>query len=183
MRYLRQQNINRRAPYDQRLYVDMTNGVIMNTQSHLLLPKGATSNRPTSSTWTEGMIRYNSETHEVEVYQGSSATWRAIRYKESTQIYKDSYLGNGVKSVYGYLNPQPPTTVQSGTTWSGNNLIVIVGGVYQIYSTNYELHLGEDITPTVNDPGPFTTGKWYIQFTSVSPGLNTPITILQGFDQ
>ena len=82
MRYLRQQNINRRAPYDQRLYVDMTDSIVMTTTNNLLLPKGETSQRPVAP--VEGMIRYNSQTHDVEVYQGASATWRAIRYKEST---------------------------------------------------------------------------------------------------
>lgn len=185
MRYLRQQNINRRAPYDQRLYVDMTNSIVMNTTNHLQLPKGSTSERPASVTWSEGMIRYNSTTHEVEVYQGASATWRAMRFKESTEILKDSYVGDGVKAVFGPIQPQPPASelVQSGVTWTGDNLIVIVGGVYQIYSSNYEIHLGEDITPTGNDPGPFTTGQYYIKFTSASPGLLTPITILQGFDK
>lgn len=182
MRYLRQQVLNRRAPADQRLYVDMLNAVVMNTTNNLTLPTGTTAERPLLP--VDGMIRYNTDIvlgGELEVWQNGN--WRSLRFKESTQINKDSYLGNGSKAVFGPIAPQPPTTVQSGTTWSGDNLIVIVGGVYQIYGTNYELHLGEDITPSGGDPGPFTTGQWYIQFTSVSPGLNTPITILQGFDQ
>ena len=174
MRYLRQQNINRRAPYDQRLYVDMTDSIVMTTTNNMLMPKGTTTERPASP--VTGMMRYNTTTNQVEIYQGSSATWRAIRYKESTQINKQSYLGDGVTADYGPLNPQPPTIIDSDSTWSGDNLIIIVGGVFQIYNTNYLIVDGSEVSGG-------TTGLKYVRFTSASPGLNTPITFLHGFDK
>jgi hypothetical protein len=134
----------------------------------------------------EGMIRYNTSTHQVEVFQGnagsSTAAWRTLRFKEATQITKETFTGDGVNAVFP-LSTQPPTTVESGATWGDDNLIVIVGGVYQIGFTNYEVVLGETITIGPTALGPYTTGQYYIKFTSSSPGLDTLITVLHGFDQ
>lgn len=188
MRYLRQQNINRRAPFDQRLYVDMTSSVIMDTTNHLMLPKGTTAERPANSTWVEGMIRYNETTHEVEVYQGidGGATWRSLGYKESIGIIQqDLGLGDFVETLFGPLDPAPPAVTDSniewaahgnaltpGNAWTGANLIVIVENVIQIFNTNYTI---------VVDPVGKTAGT-YISFDSPVP-LGKPVIVLHGFDR
>lgn len=136
MRYLRQQNINRRAPYDQRLYVDMTNSVVMTTTNNMLMPKGTTAERPVSP--VNGMIRYNTTLNEVEIYQAT--TWRSLRFKESVGIVQQSLgVGNAVETVFGALNPAPPAYIQSGDTWGGQNLIVVVENVIQLHVTNYTI--------------------------------------------
>ena len=177
MRYLRKQVLNRRAPFDTRFYIDATNAVVMNNSNNIGLPKS--SNTIVSP--QTGMMRYNTATNEVEVYQGSTASWRAIRYKESIGITRETYTGDGTSSVFGPLSNQPPTIVQSGTTWTGDNLIVIVGNVYQTWNANYLIKTGIELG------APYNTGlnatKFYIQFTSATPGLATPIVILNGFDQ
>lgn len=140
MRYLRTQNINRRAPFDTRLNVDLSNGVVMGTTNNLLLPKGTTNERPLVPKL--GMIRYNTTTDEVEIYQGLSdaeGVWRSVRYKESTQItqqYKVFY-GDGINTVFGPLIPPEPTVTETNSTWTGANLIVIVENVVQVYDNNY----------------------------------------------
>lgn len=173
MRYLRQQNINRRAPFDQRLYVDMTDSIVMKTTNNMLMPKGSTSDRPVSP--GTGMIRYNTSTDEVEVYQGigGGATWRSLRYKESIGIIQQS-LGNGdaIETVFGPLNPAPPSVVQSGTSWTGANLIVIIENVIQLFNTNY--------TVVTNPPG--KSAGSYISFDSPVP-LGKPVIVLHGFDK
>lgn len=183
MRFLKTLSINRRAIYDDRLAVETDNAVVMRTTNNLLMPKGGDADRPSSP--TVGMVRYNTDSNEVEVYQGigGGATWRSLRFKEATEITKETYIGDGVKSVFGPLAVQPPTVIESGGTWTGLNLIVIVGNVFQVWDTNYEILLGADITPTVDDPGPFTPGLYYIKFTSSSPTGMTPIVIIRGFDQ
>lgn len=136
MRYLKKQVLNRRAPADDRLAVDVFNGVIMNTTNNLLLPKGTSSQYPTTP--LTGMIRYNTTADQFEGYQ--NGTWRAFRFKEATQITQQS-LGNidGFTYFYGPLSPTPPSVVQSGTTWSGANIFVIVENVIQIFNTNYAI--------------------------------------------
>jgi hypothetical protein len=148
MRYLVQQTLNRRAPYDQRFYVDMTSSVVMNTSNNVLVPKGSTSQRPVAP--TEGMIRYNTTTHELEAYQGSSAAWRAIRFKEATQITQQS-LGAGdnttvyfgpLSSAYnassaGSISAYSSPSSSDISSYGGQNIIVLVENVMQISGTNY----------------------------------------------
>lgn len=155
MRYLRQLSLNKRAPYDQRLYVDMTDSVVMGTSNNLLVPKGTTAQRPVSP--VVGMVRYNTSTNELEVYEGSSANWRSVRYKESTGITQQS-LGNidGYTVYYGPLSPAPPTVVANGTTWGGQNIIVVVENVIQIFNTNYTIT--QNPTATVSTSASTTSG-------------------------
>ena len=136
MRYLRRQVINRRAPYDSRLVVDITNAVLMQTTNNLLIPKGTTAERPVNP--TNGMVRYNTSFNEIEVYQAN--TWRSLRFKESVGITQQAIgTGDSIETVFGPLNPAPPTIVQSGATWGGQNLFVIVENVIQLHVTNYEI--------------------------------------------
>jgi hypothetical protein len=145
MRYLRKQVLNRRAPYDTRMYLDATDGLVLANTNNITLPKSY--NNIVSP--IEGMMRYNSANHEMEVYQGSSSTWRAVRYKEATGITQQS-LGtiDGFSYFYGPLNPAPFSTVQTGggstsgqfstnAAWGGQNILVFLGNVFQIFNTNY----------------------------------------------
>jgi hypothetical protein len=173
MRFLKTLSLNRRAIYDDRLAVDTANGVVMNTPNNLLMPKGATEDRP--GTPLTGMIRYNTSTNNVEVYQGigGSATWRSLRFKESTSITQQTLgVGDAVETIFGPLNPAPPSVVASGITWGGQNLIVVVENVIQLHTTNYVVVLD----PVGRDPG------YYLEFGSPVP-LAKPITVLHGFDQ
>jgi len=177
MRYLRKQVLNRRAPFDTRFYIDATNGVVMANSNNITLPKS----QDTIVSPQTGMMRYNTSSNDVEVYQGSSAQWRAIRYKEAIGITRETYTGNNTQTVFGPLSIQPPTIVQSGSTWTGDNLIVIVGNVFQTWNSNYLIVTGATLGSPYNTPPNDT--KYYIQFTSTTPGLSTPIVILHGFDQ
>jgi hypothetical protein len=140
MRYLRKQVLNRRAPYDTRFYMDATDGIVLANSNNITLPK---SNNSIVDP-VQGMIRYNTTTNEVQVYQGSSGSWRSIRYKESTGITQQTGLGpiDGLTYFYGPLNPAPPAQVQTGTgginvAWGGQNILVLIGNVLQIFNTNY----------------------------------------------
>lgn len=166
MRYLRQQNINRRAPFDQRLYVDMTDSVVMNTQNNLLIPKGTgnsafiagTSQNQRPVAPVTGMMRYNTSTDEVEIYQGVTSTgkarWRSLRFKESAKITQQTFIdpGDAVNVLFGPLNPSPDTFAESGTGRYGADFdwditqiqkqyIVLVENVIQISGTNFKFIL------------------------------------------
>lgn len=137
MRYLRKQVLNRRAPYDQRLSVDINNAVVMKTTNNLTLPSGTTAQRPVSP--ENGMMRYNTDIvsgGELEIYQ--SGVWRSLRFKESSQITQQNLgAGDSANVYFGPLNPAPPSIVQSNTTWGGQNLLVVVENVIQLHSSNY----------------------------------------------
>ena len=179
MRYLKKQVLNRRAPYDQRLQVDVNDNVLMSTPAGLQVPAGSTGQRPivgnrygSSNTGDlSGMIRYNTTTGQLEGYQAGQ--WRAIRFKEATQITVQSLgIGDYIETLFGPLNPAPSTVVQSGTLWSGANILVIVENVIQIYNTNY--------TISVNPVG--KAAGTYVLFDQPVP-TGKVVTAIHGFDQ
>lgn len=179
MRYLKKQVLNRRAPYDQRLQIDVSNSIVMSSPAAVQVPAGLTNQRPTvgnrygANTVADlsGMIRYNTSTGEFEGNQAGQ--WRAFRFKEATQIVVQTVgVGDFVETVFGPLNPAPPTLVQSGTTWSGANVIVIVENVIQIYNTNYtttENPVGKALGTYIVFDQPVPTGK--------------EVTVIHGFDK
>lgn len=147
MRFLRNLNLNPKAPHDKRFNITKSDEVQFNTDRSVLLPAGPTANRATSP--VAGMMRLNTDTDQVEVYQ--SGVWRSLRFKESSQITLQNLgLGDGQSSLYGPLNPAPPAIVQSGTTWTGANLMVYVENVFQIYNTNYLIQQNPVIETTVS---------------------------------
>ena len=137
MRFLRRQTLNRRAVYDNSLYLDTNNNIVMSTSNTLVLPSGTSSGiNPRPVAPEAGMMRYNTTTLDIEVYQGS--TWRALRYRESGSITQQTLgVGDGDTIYFGPLTPAPPTISQRGYTWTGANLLVIVENVIQLHTTNY----------------------------------------------
>lgn len=179
MRYLRKQNINRRALSDQRLVVDINNNILMSSPAGVQVPAGTNNQRPIvgnrygsdNAGDLSGMIRYNTSTGELEGYQAGA--WRSFRFKEATQIIVQPLgVGDFVETIFGPLNPTPPTTVQSGTTWSGANLLVIVENVIQIFTTNYDI---------VYDPVDRAPGA-YVSFSEPVP-TGKVVTVIHGFDR
>jgi hypothetical protein len=172
MRYLRKQVLNRRAPFDQRLSVDINNAVVMNTPNNVTLPVGTTAQRPVSP--VNGMMRYNTDIivgGELELYQAS--TWRSLRFKEATGIVQQTVgTGDSVEVYFGPLSPAPPAIVQSGSTWGGQNIIVVVENVIQISTTNYTI---------VQNPSGKPVG-YYLFFSSPVPS-GKPVVALHGFDK
>ena len=183
MRFLKTLTLNRRAIYDSRVALTISNDLTLADSRTMILPKSDSS----ISSPTVGQLRYNTTTNQVQVFQGvgGGATWRDLRFKEATQITTETYTGNGTSSVFGPLSTQPPTVVESGSTWTAANLIVIVGNVFQTATTNYLVQTGTTIG--TDDGTDYSTGpnasKYYIKFTSAPPNLSTPIVILHGFDQ
>lgn len=152
MRYLKTLTLNRRRIYDERVAVTTGNDLLLNTLNTLILPNSNSSIASPSL----GQMRYNTTTSQVEVYQGTnlgSASWRSLRYKESTQI-TTQLLGYGDASTtyFGPLNPAPPSVVESGATWSGANLIVMVENVIQLHVTNYTIEQNPSIAGQVYTP-------------------------------
>jgi len=138
MRFLKQQTINRRQLRATTVYSDVTDAnVYINPRNSgsVVLPSGTDAQIPASP--VNGMMRYNVDHGEVQVYQ--SNTWRSLRFKESTTIVQQS-LGNldGYSYYYGPLNASyNPTNVASGTTLGGQNILVLIENVFQIFNTNY----------------------------------------------
>ena len=147
MRFLRNLNLNPKAPHDKRLNITKSDEVQFNTTRSLLLPSGPDSDRAVSP--VAGMMRLNTTSGQVEVYQNN--VWRSLRFKEASQItIQNLGNGDGLSTLYGPLNPAPPAIVQSGTTWTGANLMVYVENVFQIFNTNYLIAQNPNVDTTVS---------------------------------
>lgn len=140
MRFLKTQTLNRRTLYDSRVVLDTSNNFTIADSTMMTLPKSSSSITSPAS----GMVRYNTSTNEVEVYQGSSATWRAIRYKEPAKITQQNLgAGNATEVYFGPINPSPASysSTASGMTWDvaqmARNMLVVVENVLQLSSINY----------------------------------------------
>jgi hypothetical protein len=173
MRYLKRQTLNRRIANDPSLYVDTKDvNVIMGVTNSLVLPKGGTAQQPgyagntDTATPINGMIRYNSDTDQFEGYQNNA--WRTFRFKESVGIVQQNLgAGDSNNLYFGPLNPAPPSTVQSGSSWGGQNILVVVENVLQLNNINYTVVQNptlpaETYTPTTSFAA--TTGSTVLYF-------------------
>jgi hypothetical protein len=188
MRFLKTLTLNRRAIYDSRVALTTDNNFTVADSTVMTLPKSSSV-----VSGVEGMIRYNTSTHDVEVYQGTggSATWRALRFREPNTItVQNAGSGNGANTVFP-LSPQPASVGANGVTWDvtqmAKNILVVVGNVIQIANTNYVVIDGADITNAgaATPSYPYTSGTKYLQFTSYVPGVAVTevVTVIHGFDQ
>ena len=167
MKFLKKLQLAKKNLTDDRIAVDANSLIYFESTNAMKLPIGTTNQQPGQSGNTitspvNGMVRYNSDTNQLEAYQNSA--WRNVRFKEATTITQQSAgTGNGTETKFGPLSPVPT---------AAQNVLVLVENVMQIATTNYTL---------VQNPGGYAAG-WYISFTSAVP-LGKPVTVLHGFDQ
>jgi len=167
MKFLKKLQLAKKNLTDDRIAVDANSLVYFESTNAMKLPIGTTNQQPGQSGNTvtspaNGMVRYNSSTNQLEVYQNSA--WRNVRFKEATTITQQSAgTGNGTETKFGPLSPVPT---------AAQNVLVLVENVMQIATTNYTL---------VQNPGGYAAG-WYISFADPVP-VGKPVTVLHGFDQ
>jgi hypothetical protein len=130
----------------------MLKNASVKTASHALaIPVGTSSIGPDSP--IAGQTRYNTSTSKLEFYNNS--VWNAVAKEGSVVMLKDSFTANSVNSEYG------PMGQVEYTGWEAN-VLVHVGTVYQIPTTNYTFY-----------------GNTTIHFTS-APTNGAAITIIHG---
>lgn len=93
----------------------------------ILLPKGTTGQRP-SGDEVEGMLRYNTSTHNYEFWDGSS--WQSAT-GNYTVIVADSFAGDG--STVAFTMSQ--TATSAGVIVSINGVVQIPGTAYGVSGT------------------------------------------------
>jgi hypothetical protein len=169
MRLIKRQTTNLRNINGKGVQYDTKDQVILDSSVGVLMPKGTTSERPTTP--TEGYIRYNTTSNEFEGYQDGA--WRKIRYKEPNRnpgIIKQTFgPGDDIEVYFG--------TLDSGDTdypvpESADSIIVLVENVIQISTTNFVL----EQNPVGKPAG------WYIKFLTPVP-TGKLVTVLHNFDK
>jgi len=193
MRYLKQQTLSRRAIFDTTLYSDTSNNNVFVSPTglgSLVLPNGTTAQR--NGTYL-GAMRYNTQTNEVEVYQGSTgggtANWRSLRFKEPTAIIQQNLgAGDGSNTMFGPLNSAyapnqlnyssdiPQSGGAAAGQYGGQNVLVVVENVLQLNGYNYTVVNGQSVpgetyTPTVSQTA--TVGSSTLYFSTSLLGTGT----------
>ena len=91
MRFLKAQTTSRGINADTAgLNIDALGLAEINTDKAVIVPKGDQNSRPFIP--QEGMLRYNTDENEFEVYHQSA--WKPIRFREPVTITQQN-LGNG----------------------------------------------------------------------------------------
>ncbi|MBR19743.1 MAG: hypothetical protein CMA64_06310 [Euryarchaeota archaeon] len=172
MRFIKASTTTRGINADTRgLNIDSLGLIELNTDKAMILPKGTQNQRP--FTPAEGMVRYNTDTSDFEVYQNSA--WKPIRFREPTTIVQQNLgNGNGTETTFGPLD--------SGDTYypvpiSENNILVTIENVFQLATTNYTLVQN----PSSGPGSPYASG-WYIVFGTAVPN-GKPVQVLHNFDK
>lgn len=156
MRFLKRQTINRRQLKSTTVYSDVNDAnVYVNPRNSgsLVLPSGTDAQIP--GTPVNGMMRYNVDHGEVQVYQSNK--WRSLKFKEASPIIQQNLgAGDGKGTYFGPLNAAyNPTNTSSNVPGSGGqgvgeyggqNILVVVENVLQLYNTNYTIENNPTIT-------------------------------------
>ena len=172
MKFVKRQSTSRGINADTKgINIDALGLTTINTDKAVIVPKGDTNARPFIP--IEGMIRYNTDETEFEVYH--NAAWKPIRFREPTTIVQQN-LGNGdgTETTFGPLN--------SGDSFypvpiSENNILVTIEKVFQLATTNYTLVQN----PSSGPGAPYAAG-WYLVFGTPVPS-GKPVQVLHNFDK
>ena len=103
-----------------------TNAIVaFNANTSVLMPVGTTTQRP--GTGVTGMMRFNSTTNSVEVFDNSA--WTAVGVPSFTIVADDQFTGNGVQTAF----------TLSSNAYTTNSVIVSINGVIQIPTSAYSV--------------------------------------------
>ena len=85
MKFIKRKNIDTYKPKSQRFTVEVDGRAIIDTDKSVTVPLGNTAARP--GTGVPGMLRYNTQTHDFEVFTDySSWGWEKLRTDRPTDI-------------------------------------------------------------------------------------------------
>ena len=107
----------------------------------VVIPSGPASDRPSTGIPIFGSFRFNTTVGNLEVFDGTQ--WQYLAVTGLTNVEVDTFTGDGSTAVFGSMT----NAVDNET-----DILVFVGGVYQIPSTNYTVNGSYDITFTAAPP-------------------------------
>jgi len=102
------------------------------------IPVGDATERPSEPVF--GQIRFNTSVAKVEYFDGTN--WTVVAKQGDATVVVDSFTGNGSTSVY----------TMSAQVSDADQILVFVGNIYQIPTTNYTVAGNFDITFTSTPP-------------------------------
>jgi len=101
----------------------------------VVIPSGTAAERPKVGVPVFGSFRFNTTAGSLEVFDGIQ--WQYLAVAGLTNVEVDTFTGDGSTVVFGSMT----NAVDRET-----DILVFVGGVYQIPDTNYTVDGSYDIT-------------------------------------
>ena len=98
----------------------------------VVMPTGSSATRPDTPVF--GQFRFNTDMGLVEFFNG--IVWNTLSTSGSISYTVDGFTGDGVTTIF----------TMSAIESTPEQIIVFVGSVYQIPTTNYSVNGGYDIT-------------------------------------
>ena len=114
------------------------NRQLQSASTGVVLPTGSSADRPDAPVF--GLIRYNTDIASIEYFNG--VVFQTLSTGGSVAYTVDNFTGDGSTTVF----------TMSETESDPTQLIVFVGSIYQIPTTNYTVDGGYDITFTSPPP-------------------------------
>lgn len=106
--------------------------------SGMVIPTGSTATRPDVPVF--GLMRYNTDTANIEFFNGS--IYQTVAVSGGITYTVDSFTGDGSQTIF----------TMSQIESNAQEIIVFVGSLYQIPTTNYTVSGTYDITFTSAPP-------------------------------
>lgn len=123
----------------------LKNRQLQSGSSGVVIPSGSSATRPDAPVF--GLIRYNTDTGYVEYFNGS--IFQSLSVTGGVNYTVDNFTGDGVTTNFTMSVSEP----------AADEVIVFVGSLYQIPTTNY------------------TVTNYSIDFTSAPPA-GVPINVI-----
>jgi len=106
--------------------------------SGMVIPTGSSATRPESPVF--GLIRYNTDIGLIEFFNGS--IFQSLAASGGINYTVDTFTGTGSQTVF----------TMSEVVSNAEDIIVFVGSLYQLPTSNYTVDGGYDITFTSAPP-------------------------------
>ncbi len=116
----------------------LKNRRLQSASTGIVIPTGSTAQRPDYPVF--GLIRYNTDTGFCEFFNGS--IFQNMGVGGIIEYTVDNFTGDGSTTVF----------TMSVAVSDASQIIVFVGSIYQIATTNYTVDGGFDITFTSAPP-------------------------------
>jgi stress response protein SCP2 len=110
----------------------LKNRQLQSGSTGVVIPTGSSATRPDAPVF--GLIRYNTDTGYIEYFNGS--VFQSLTVAGGINYTVDNFTGDGSDTVF----------TMSIAESDADEIIVFVGSLYQIPTTNYTVNGGFDIT-------------------------------------
>jgi hypothetical protein len=118
MKFIKRKNIDTYKPKSQQFSVEVNGNSVLSGTKSLIVPKGTTAQQP--GTPIPGMIRYNTETHDMEIFTDySSWGWEKVSTDRPADVTLQQVgTGDGTGSVSNTV-----TITNQGTNYTSGDTI------------------------------------------------------------